>query len=79
VNEGKQDSLGIKQAQTNATMSCCFTYILLYDFIVNVIVYNIVYNVYILKMLGLYLDTLIIGQIFCSMLCILNELTLHTE
>jgi len=30
-----------------------------------------------LKMLGLYLDTLIIGNTFCSMLSILNELTLQ--
>ena len=28
-------------------------------------------------MLGLYLDTLIIGHTFCSMLSILNELTLQ--
>jgi len=31
-----------------------------------------------LKMLCLYLDTLIIGHIFCSMISILNELTLQT-
>jgi len=31
------------------------------------------------KMLGLYRDTLLIGHRFCSMLSILNELTLQTE
>jgi len=33
----------------------------------------------ILKMLGLYLDTLIIGHKLCNMLRILNELTLQRE
>jgi len=31
-----------------------------------------------LKMLGVYLDTLIIGHEFCIILCILNELTLES-
>jgi len=37
-----------------------------------------VYKLY-LKMLHLYLDTLIIGHKFCSMLIILNKLTLQKE
>jgi len=30
-------------------------------------------------MLGLYIDTLIIGRIFCNMLSLLNKLTLRKE
>ena len=36
-------------------------------------------RVLVFKMLGLYLDTLIIGHKCCSILIILNELTLQKE
>jgi len=32
-----------------------------------------------LKMIGLYLDTLILGHTFCNMLSIINELILHKK
>jgi len=40
---------------------------------------NIERNVIALQMLGLYLYTLVIGHKSCSMLSILNKLTLHKE